>query len=199
MAVLIVQLAVSSPGVSPAASWVTEPKSGVTFATKVGEMTLLGVGLRTKTFLKFKVYALGLYVADSALSGPLARHKGKVGTSAFYRDLAVGDFEKQLVLKMVRDLSAAQVEDTFRSHMPQARPELLDQFVSYFGDTKAGQECVMHWVPGGRLEMTVAGTAKPPIADKAFADGVFGMWLRDRPAEDPIRKQLVSRARELMQ
>lgn len=198
IAVFLMQLAFLSPPVSAAAPLVTEPKTGVTFPTKVGDMTLLGVGLRTKTFLKFKVYALGLYVADSALSGPLVRHKGKVGTSAFYRDLVVGDFEKQLVLKMVRDLSAEQVEHTFRSHMPQAKPEFLDQFVSYFGDTKAGQECVMHWVPGGKLEMTVAGVVKPAIADKAFADGVFAMWLRDRPAEDPIRRQLVSRAGELI-
>src|SRR5437773_7374110 len=63
-------------------------------------MSLLGVGLRTKTFLRFKVYAFGLYVADSALSGPLTIHRGKVGTSAFYQDLIAGDFEKQFVLKL---------------------------------------------------------------------------------------------------
>jgi hypothetical protein len=178
---------------------VTEPRTGMTFATKVGDMSLLGVGVRTKTFLKFKVYALGLYVADSALSGPpLAVHKGKVGTSAFYRDLIVGDFEKQFVLKLARDLSAEQIQGTFRSHMPTANRELLEQFVSYFSATKAGQECVLRWVPGGRLEATVSGVFKPPIADKAFADEVFAIWLRDRPAEDTIRKQVVSRARELL-
>jgi len=40
--------------------------------------------------------------------------------------------------------------------------------------------------------------AKPPIADKAFADAVFAIWLQDRPAEDLIRKQLVSRASALI-
>jgi chalcone isomerase-like protein len=177
---------------------VTEPKSGVTFATRSGHMSLLGVALRTKTFLRLKVYVVGLYVADEALTGPLAAHKGRLGTSAFYRDLVVGDFEKQFVLKLVRDLSAEQIQGTFRSHMPAADRRLLDQFVSYFGPTKAGQECVLHWVPGGRLETTVEGVRKPPIADKRFADDVFAMWLRDRPEEDPIRKQLVSRAAELI-
>jgi hypothetical protein len=190
--------ALFSLAVPPAASVVREPKTGVTFEAKVGDMSLLGVGLRTKTFLRFKVYALGLYVADSALSGPLTVHRGKVGTSAFYRTLIAGDFEKQFVLKLVRDLSAEQIQGTFRSHMPSADPELLDRFVSYFGATRAGQECILHWVPGGRLEVTVEGVAKAPIADKAFAEAVFAMWLRDRPAEDPIRKQLVSRARELL-
>jgi Chalcone isomerase-like len=192
---LAAALALSTATASP---FVIEPKTGVPFATKAGDMSLLGVGLRTKTFLKFKVYALGLYVADSALTGPLAVHKGKTGTSAFYRDLVEGDFEKQLVLKLVRDLSAEQIQGSFRSHLPVANPKLTEQFVSYFDATKAGQECVLRWVPGGRLETTVGGVTKPPIADKAFADEVFAIWLRDRPAEDAIRKQLVSRAAELM-
>jgi chalcone isomerase-like protein len=177
---------------------VTEPKTGVGFPAKVGQMSLLGVGLRTKTLLKFKVYALGLYVSDSALAGPLAGYKGRVGTSPFYRDLIAGDFEKQFVLKLVRDLSAEQIQGTFRSHMPGTDRRLLNQFVSYFGTTKAGQDCVLHWVPAGGLETTVGGVAKPPIADKAFADAVFAIWLRDRPAEDPIRKQVVSRAKDLL-
>jgi hypothetical protein len=198
MRALSLAAAVFSVTATSPATFVTEPKTGVTFATKIGEMSLLGVGLRTKTFLKFRVYALGLYVADSALAGPLAVHKGKVGTSAFYRDLIAGDFEKQFVLKLVRDLSAEQIQGTFRSHMPGADSKLLDQFVSYFGPRKAGQECVLHWVPGGSLETTVGGVAKAPIVDKPFADAVFAIWLGDRPAEDPIRKQVVSRAPELL-
>lgn len=193
-AAVVLALAAPAP-----ASVVIEPKTGLSFATRVGTMSLLGVGLRTKTILRFKVYAIGLYVADSALSGPpLAVHRGKVGTSAFYQDLTVGDFEKQFVLKLVRDLTAEQIQGTFRSHLPTANRRVLEQFVSYFGPTKAGQECVLRWVPGGRLETTVGGVAKPPIADKAFADEVFAIWLRDRAAEDPIRKQVVSRAKDLV-
>ena len=195
---LVAAVAVLSATLPAGSEAVTEPKTRLTFPTRVGEMSLLGVGLRTKTILKFKVYALGLYVADSALSGPLAAHKGRIGTSAFYRDLVVGDFEKQFVLKLVRDLSAEQIQGTFRSHLPSADRKLVDQFVSYFGATKSGQECVLRWVPGGRLETTIGGVEKPPIADKAFADEVFAIWLQDRAAEDPIRKQVVSRAPALI-
>jgi hypothetical protein len=63
--VLSAATAFFSLAVPAAATVVTEPKTGVTFAAKVGDMSLLGVGLRTKTFPKFKVSALGLYVADS--------------------------------------------------------------------------------------------------------------------------------------
>ena len=195
LAGVVLLLSAAAPATGPV---YTELKTGVTFATKVGDMSLLGVGLRTRTFLKFKVYTLGLYVADSALSGPLAGHRGKLGTSAFYRDIVVGDFDKQFVLKLVRDLSAEQIQGNFRSHLTAADPRLTEQFVSYFGATKAGQDCVLRWVPGQRLETTVAGVVKPPIADKAFADEVFAIWLRDRPAEDAIRRQLISRAKELI-
>jgi hypothetical protein len=180
------------------AELVREPKTGVTFAASVGDLSLLGVGVRTKTFLKVKVYAIGLYVADSALSGPLAIHKGKVGTSAFYSDLITGDFEKQIVLRPVRELSAEQIQGAFRSHMPSADRGLLDQFVSYFGRTGAGQECVLHWAAGGILETTVAGVVKPPIADRRFSQAVFAIWLGDRPVEDQLRKRIVSRAKDLL-
>jgi hypothetical protein len=191
-------VALSTTAATATSPFVTEPKTGVPFATKVGDMSLLGVALRTKTFLKFKVYALGLYVADSALAGPLAVHKGQLGSSAFYQNLVVGDFEKQLVLKLVRDLSAEQIQGSFRSHLLGADPKKVEDFVGYFGATKAGQECVLHYFPERGLETTVGGVVKPPIADKAFADAVFAIWLRDRPEEDAIRKPLVSRAAELI-
>lgn len=194
-AALALSCAAALPATPPL---VTEPRTGAAFPARVGEMSLMGVGVRTKTILKLKVYALGFYVADSALSGTLAVHDGRIGTSSFYRDLVSGDFEKQFVLKLARDLSAEQIQGTFRSHMPSADPRLLDQFVSYFGSTRAGQELVLRWVPGGRLETTVAGVVKRPIADKAFSDAIFAIWLRDRPSEDPLRKQLVSRAAGLM-
>ncbi|PYQ02696.1 MAG: hypothetical protein DMF82_15310, partial [Acidobacteria bacterium] len=52
---------------SVGAQEVKEPRTGVSFPVHRDGMTLLGVGLRTRTFLKVKVYAAAFYVADSAL------------------------------------------------------------------------------------------------------------------------------------
>ncbi len=98
--------------------------------------------------------------------------------SAFYRDIAVGDFPKQFVLKLVRDLSAEQIQGNFRGRLASADPKLTEQFVSYFGATRAGQDAVLRFVPGVGLESTVLGVVKPTIADKGFADAVFDIWLR---------------------
>ena len=73
--VLALALALAAPS---AQADVTEPKSGTAFAEKQGDMSLLGTGLRTKTMLKVKVYAIGLYAADSALPAL----KGKSGDGA---------------------------------------------------------------------------------------------------------------------
>lgn len=177
---------------------ITEPKSGVKFAAKQGDMSLLGVGLRTKTFLKVKVYAVGLYVADSALTGPLAAHKGKTTTPAFYKDLVSGDFEKQLVMKYTRDLSADQIQEAFREVLAGTDPGRLAQFLALFGPIKQGQECVLAWKPGGLLEVRPPDMVAKPIEDKAFAAAVFGIWLGDKAIQDDIKKGLASRAGELL-
>lgn len=172
---------------------VIEPKSGVKFDAKSEDMSLLGVGLRTKTFLKVKVYAVGLYVAESALAGPLAAYKGKTNTPAFFNELVSGDFPREIRMKFVRDVSASQIQEAFRESLAGATGSRVDQFVGYFPDTKVGQEYVLHYSPGGTLDVTAAGLKKVPIADKAFAQRVFGIWLGPKPIQDEIKQGLVSR------
>jgi hypothetical protein len=192
-AALLLTLALATPVF---AQEVAEPKSGVKFAAKSGDMSLLGVGLRTKTMLKVKVYAVGLYVADSALAGPLAAYKGKTDSAPFYKDLAWGDFEKQIVMKFTRDVTADQIRGAFRETLQGTSK--LETFVGYFGETKEGQEYVISWKPGGILDTKVAGASKPEINDKAFAAAVFGIWLGEKPIQEDVKKALVSRAGELI-
>jgi hypothetical protein len=192
-AALLLSLALAAPAL---AQDIAEPKSGVKFAAKSGDMSLLGVGLRTKTMLKVKVYAVGFYVADSALAGPLAAHKGKTDSPAFYKDLVWGDFGKQIVMKFTRDVSADQIRGAFRETLEGTTK--LDQFLAYFGDTKEGQEYVITWKPGGILATKVIGVDKPEIADKNFAAAVFGIWLGEKPIQGDLKKGLASRAAELI-
>jgi len=169
---------------------ITEPKSGAKFAAKDGETSLLGVSLRTKTIAKVKVYAIGLYVADSAISGPL---KNKSGTAELYTELQNGDFQKTVVMKFVRDVSTSQIRDAFHESLKGAGDK-TDTWINYFNDIRSGQECLISWVPGTGLVTKVAGVDKPPINEKAFASAVFGIWLGDKPVQENIKKELVSRS-----
>ncbi|MBI2468875.1 MAG: chalcone isomerase family protein [Candidatus Rokubacteria bacterium] len=188
-----------SLAVPPAAAQeVTEPGSGVRFAVKRADLSLLGVGLRTRTWFKVKVYAIALYVADSALSGPLAVHKGALGSPAFYKDLIWGDFAKEVHLKFTRDVDQGTIQDAMREALAGADKARIDTFVGYFPEIKAGQECVIRWVPGGTLETVMAGKTKPPIADRDFVAAVFAVWLGEKAIQEDIKKGLVSRAPALI-
>jgi hypothetical protein len=167
---------------------VTEEKSGTKFTAKRGDQSLLGTGLRKKAF--FKVYAIGLYVSDAALQGPLKAHKGKPTLQA---EIINGDFERTIQMKFLRDVSQDRIRGAFRETLEQADKTKLEGFLSYFGETKEGQEYLLHWVAGGALEVTVAGVAKPPITDKTFAGQVLGIWLGATPIQDDIKQGLVSR------
>ena len=174
-----------------AAESVTEPKSGTAFEVKRGDLTLTGVGLRTKTMLKVKVYAIGLYVADSALPGL----KAKASSPELHKELVWGDFPKELQLKLVRDVTAAQMQEAIREALAAqgADKARTDAFIANFGDIKTGQDYVLRWAPGGTLETIAAGQNKPSIADKNFAAAVFAIWLGDQPIQEDVKAGLVSR------
>ncbi len=195
LAVLLTSVLMALPCARLLAEDLTEPRSGVKYATSQNGQSLLGVGLRTKTFLKVKVYTVGLYVADAALQpdGALAAHKGKGRTPSAYKDLVWGDFPKEIVMKFVREVSASQVQEAFRESLAGIEKTKLDAFVALFGDTKVGQEYVLRWLPGGALEVVALGQVKPAIADKNLAAAVFGIWLGDKAIQDDIKKDLVSR------
>ena len=177
---------------------VAEPRSGVRFPAQVEGMSLLGTGLRTRTMLKVKVYAIGLYADGEALKGPLAAFKGRTTSPDFYKALAWGDFPRQVTMKFVRDVTRDQIQGAFREVLTTADKAKVDAFLGYFGDTKSGQEYVLRWVPGRGLLSTVNGQEKPAIDDKNFAAAVFGIWLGDKPIQDDIKRDLVARAPQLI-
>ena len=187
---VVVAALLASLAPSARAEDVVEPRTGVRFPAKIGDMSLLGVGLRTKTILKVKVYAIALYVADAALAGPL---KGK-SAPALAHELCWADFPKEIHLHLVRDVSASQMQEAIRAALEHADKARVDTFVSYFGDIKTGEEYVLRWAPGGILETIAKGTPRPPIADKNFAAAVFGIWLGDDPIQDDIKRDLMARA-----
>jgi hypothetical protein len=186
-----------APAISRAAA-VVEPRTGVSFPERRDGMTLLGTGVRTKTFLKVKVYAIGLYVSDAALAGPLARYRGRTADPAFYRELVTGDFPKQFVMVFVRDATAGQVRDGFYEALPTIDRKRLDLFSAGFGAPRKGDAYVLRWAPGGVLETTAAGQQKPPIRDKEFSTAVFAIWLGEKPLQEDFKRGLVVRAGQVL-
>jgi hypothetical protein len=193
LALLALSLAVATPSL---AQKVTEPKTGTSFEnTDKDGWWLLGVGVRTRTMLNVKVYAIGLYVDGPSYTRLVSSKGGNVQpTPELYKELVWGDFGKRFEMRFVRDLSASQIQGAFREALPGADHARVDQFVGYFGDIAKGQDAVIRWAPGGTLETTVAGAAKPPIADKNFAAAVFSIWLGEKAIQADLKRDLVARA-----
>ena len=173
---------------------IAEPKSGEKFTARDGDASLLGVGLRTRTIARVKVYAIGLYVADSALRGSL---KGKAGTPELYSELVNGDFPKKIVMKFLRDVSTEQIRDAFRDALKGTGVD-AGKWLSYFSGTRSGQAYIIAWTPGVGLETKVAGVDKPVLNDRTLASAVFGIWLGAKPIQEDIKKDLVARAGALL-
>ncbi len=190
--------ALAAATATTAQTW-TEPKSGTAFEVKRDGMTLLGAGLRVKKMLfTFKAYAVGFYVDDAALAGPLAAYKGKTTSTEFYQALQTGDFKREVVLKFLRTLSASRIQEAMRESLAGADAKTLDQFVGYFPEVKEGEQCVLRYLPGGKLESIMAGQAKPVIESKAFADKLFGLYVGPQPIQEDIKADVVARAGEAL-
>ncbi len=194
----LVVLALAEAGAAADLTW-TEPKSGAAFDVSKDGMTLLGAGLRVKKVLfTFKAYAVGLYVDDAALSGPLAAFKGRTSSPEFYQALQTGDFRKEVVLKFLRNIGQKTIQDAMRESLAGADPKTLDQFIAYFPQVKEGEQCVLRWAPGGTLESVMAGQPKPPIANKAFAERLFGLYVGPQPIQADIKTDVVARAKDVL-
>jgi len=103
-----------------------------------------------------------------------------------------------MVLHFVRDTTPGQIRDAFYEALPSIDRGRLDLFSSHFGTPRNGQKVLLRWAPGGVLETTSAGEVKPPIADKTFAGAVFGIWLGEKPIQEDIKRDIVSRAPQVL-
>ena len=98
----------------------------------------------------------------------------------------------------MRDLSQSRIQEAMRESLAGAEPKVLDQFISYFPEVKEGQECVLRWLPGGTVETVMAGQAKPPIANPAFAEQLMGLYVGPTPIQEDIKVGVVARAGEVI-
>jgi len=162
------------------------------FPSRRGSLTLAGEMVKTRTFLKIRVYAVGLYVSDEALRGILLPHSGRAPTPALYHDLITRDFEKTIVLRLLRDVSAERIRSALGKHLEGADPTRVADLLSYFGAVDSGTEVALGWGRGGALEVTIGGVRRPPIEDRALSEAVFGIWLGEKGSARRSREDLVA-------
>jgi len=199
-----------------AAQTVNEPSSGVPFPLKLttpagGEAVLMGTGIRTKTFLKVKVYAFGLYVDSAAARSALASFAGKDAKAlekdqAFYQALLEMQFPMTLRLVMTRDVGGDDMAEAFdgalRPRVIQAAEEknmpggeaALETFRGFFdvGEMTKDSELLFTCTPDGTLSSSVKGNANPPVSSPALCWALFDVYLGPKPISGDGKKKVIA-------
>ena len=183
-----------------------EPSSGVIFPMEVGvpggdaRHYLAGMGIRTKTFLKVKVYAFGLYVDRDAAETALSEWKGKMWPDlqkddTFYAMLLAMEFPITLRLVMTRNVGGDDMAEAFdgalRPRVQAVAAEMpggeaaLDQFRTYFNVEEMTKESELVFTcADGTLSSSVKGEVMADIESPALCWALFDVYL----GEDPISK-----------
>ena len=194
---------------------VEEPDTEVAFplelqVAKDTRHQLCGMGVRVKKkfLMNFKVYALGFYLDEAAALPALREAAGDLNlkklqsSEAFRKALLAGDkkgFGRSIRLVMVRDVDADTMAEAFEDSLwPRmkdatetteertAAKAALDRFRGFF-EKEAEEDQVMDftWLPGDKLQATVDGKRFPLVESEHLCRALFDVYL----GEDPISKK----------
>ena len=169
---------------APAVETVREPRTKVAFPVELAlpekgaALRLAGLGARTRTLFRVKVYAVGLYVDAVAARERLGRWKGRevgdlTGSRAFQEALLSDGIAKGLRLVLVRDVSGEDLwkafDDALGPRVREGAPargleggvEALAAWREQLAveELAEGAELVFTWEPGGRLHSRVGACA----------------------------------------
>ena len=159
--------------------------AGVTMddTIRIGEknVTLTGMGIRTKTFLKVKVYVAGLYMENPS------KNTG---------DIIGSDQAKAIVMSFLyKKVEGEKLQegwrDGFEANTPSAGPDLkkrMDQFVSVFSATAVkGDRYIFAYEPGKGTTVRLKGDIKATIPGADFAGALMAIWFGDKLGDGGLK------------
>ncbi|MGD2135856.1 MAG: chalcone isomerase family protein [Gemmatimonadales bacterium] len=218
--VLVGLLAPTLAAQTPAS--IEEPSSHVPFPVTLsvadgGEHALTGMGLRTRTILKIKVYAFGIYVEPEEARARLASFAGQSArdledNDAFYETLLEMQLPMSLRLVMTRDVDGETMADAFdgalRPRVEEAAAErnmpggvaALQEFRSFFSvdEMTEDSELLFTCWPDGRMHTTVKGERRPELRSQALCWALFDVYLGEDPISGDGKKKVIRRIPEIL-
>ena len=159
--------------------------AGVTMdnTLRIGEKTatLSGMGIRTKTFLKIKVYVAGLYMENPS------NDPGEIIGSDQAKAIVMSFLYKEVEGKKLQ----AGWREGFEANTPSAGSALkksMDQFVSLFSAAgMKGDRYVFAYEPGKGTTVTLKGEIKATIPGADFASALMAIWFGDKLGDGGLK------------
>ena len=159
--------------------------AGVSFPDQltVGGKTVVlnGLGLRTATLLRVKVYVIGLYL-ESKSSDPQAI-------------IASGD-NKRIAMHFVHDVTGKELRggwtEGFEDNTPDTtgiRDEIA-KFNASMCDVKNGDSIVLDFA-GDTVNVLINDTRIDTLTGKAFQQALLAIWLGPKPPNEPLKQGIL--------
>jgi hypothetical protein len=153
-------------------------------ATVAGkEVVLNGLGIRTATMLKVKVYVIGLYL-ESKSSDPQAI-------------IASGE-NKRIAMHFVHDVAADKLRggwtEGFQDNTENvaAIKDEIAKFNASMRDVKSGDSILLDFA-GESVDVLINDAKIDSIAGKAFQQAVLAIWLGAKPPNEALKQGILGR------
>jgi hypothetical protein len=147
---------------------------------KVGDTALVlnGMGTRKATFLKVKVYVMGLYLEEKSQDGPA---------------IAASEQAKRIVMHFVRAVSESDLQDAWQEGFEKntanldAISEEAHQFHEMQASMDAGEQVVLDFLDE-TVTVTVEGEVKGTITSREFQKVLLLIWLGSEPPNQDLKE-----------
>ena len=145
-------------------------------------LKLNGMGMRTKTIFKVKVYVGSLYLEN---------------TSTDVAKILAADEPRFVSMTMLRNLDKKVVGEAIQAGFEKnagaqlaALKERMDKLIGSLTEFKEGQVMAITYVPG--TGTTVKGpSSELTLPGKDFADALFSVWLGKSPVDEDLKKGML--------
>jgi hypothetical protein len=152
-------------------------------------LTVTGVGLREKTFMKVNVYVIVSYLIEGT------KLEGDQGLALLNLDAP-----KMIKMDLVRGFSREKLINAFKDVIEKnyddksAFAEDMETFFAYFtADAQEGDELTFTYLPGKGLTTVLNGEEMGVIDNFAFVKALWTVWFGAKPASDGLKKDLLAR------
>ncbi|MCI5065870.1 chalcone isomerase family protein [bacterium] len=150
------------------------------------QLVLNGIGMRTATWFRVKVYRAGLYREEKSQDP---------------EEILTSGSHVFLKLSFLRSVGKEKLQDAWSEGLKESSPrsaELLaplEQLNGYMEDVSEGSELSIDFLFGaGRVEVELSGK-KPLIIEAAhFPQALLGIWLGKSPPNEELKEGLLGRS-----
>jgi len=146
-------------------------------------LTLNGVGLRKKFFIK--IYVGGLYLPQKSSDADA---------------IIAGAAPDRILMHMIYEVSKEQFSDAweegFKDNNPQdydALHDSIQQFIAYFGDSKKDDVITIDYVPAQGTQISWNGTFRGNIPGEAFHKALMRLFLGPKPPTTDLKDGMLGK------